>query len=87
MISSSCVAHGVSRNAYWHAIKSAQGRGPLFPLRLDSLRVKVQSRVKISRTNLHDIGGRSQFTKLEMGKKKREGERGVGMRLQSFEPS
>lgn len=72
MISSSCVAHDVSRNAYWHAIKSAQGRGPLFPLRLDLLRVKVQSRVKISRTNLHDIGGRSQFTKLEMEKKKKK---------------
>lgn len=64
------MAHGVrrNRNAYCYVIKCAQGMGPMFPPRLNSLGVKVQSRIKISRTNLQAIGVRGQFTKLGKGK-------------------
>lgn len=46
------------------------GKGPLFSLRLDSLGVRVQPRVKISGTNLQAIGAKVQFTKLGMEKNK-----------------
>lgn len=71
------MVHGVrrNRNAYCYVIKCAQGMGPIFPPRLDLLGVKVQSRIKISRTNLQAVGLRGQFTKLGRGKPRQESQK------------
>lgn len=51
------------------------GKGPLYPLRLDSLGVKVQSRVKVSRKNRQAVGVKVEFTELGMEKTKQRSPR------------